>query len=105
LINEGTQTDFFIAKYATSTCSLGTNDFDKEQGLHFYPNPVNDILTVEVKAEANYTLYNLQGSIIKQGKLSPSNNTIDCNVLDSGCYMLQVTDNNNQKQTVKVIKN
>ena len=106
LINEGTQTDFFIAKYATTPCSTASAEsFEKEQGLNFYPNPVNDILTIDIKEASSYTLYNLQGRIIQQGKLSPSNSTIDCNVLDSGCYMLHVVDNNNNKQVVKVLKN
>jgi hypothetical protein len=105
LINQGSQSDFFIAKYATTPCSTASTDnFEKEQGLNFYPNPVNDILTIDIKEASSYTLYNLQGRIIQQGKLSPSNNTIDCNALDSGCYMLHVVDNNNNKQVVKVIK-
>jgi hypothetical protein len=105
LINEGTQTDFFIAKYATTPCyAASTDNFEKEQGLNFYPNPVNDILTIDIKEASSYTLYNLQGRIIQQGILSPSNNTIDCNVLDSGCYILHVIDINDNKQVVKVIK-
>jgi hypothetical protein len=105
LINQGSQSDFFIAKYATTPCSTASTDnFEKEQGLNFYPNPVNDILTIDIKEASSYTLYNLQGSIIKQGNLSPSNNTMDCSVLDSGCYMLHVIDINNNKQVVKVIK-
>jgi hypothetical protein len=106
LINEGSQTDFFIAKYATTPCSTASTDnFEKEQGLNFYPNPVNDILTIDIKEASSYTLYNLQGRIIQQGKLSPSNNTMDCSVLDSGCYLLHVIDINNNKQVVKVLKN
>ena len=105
LVNEGLQSDFFIAKYATSPCSTASTDgFEKDQGLNFYPNPVNDMLTIEVKATSNYTLYNIQGRIIQQGKLSPSNNTIDCNVLDAGVYMLEVVDNHTNKQVVKVFK-
>ncbi|CAM3786782.1 T9SS type A sorting domain-containing protein [Flavobacterium gelidilacus] len=104
LINEGSQSDFFIAKYATTSCSLSSNEFEKEQGLNFYPNPVNDILTIDIKENSNYILYNLQGRTIKQGNLSSSQNTIDCSLLVSGCYMLHVEDSNNNKQVVKVLK-
>ena len=107
LVNEGLQSDFFIAKYATSPCSTASTDgFEKKQGLNFYPNPVNDMLTIEVKEASNYMLYSIQGRIIQQGILSPSNNTIDCNVLDAGIYMLEVVDTTtNNKQVVKVVKN
>ncbi|CAM3626172.1 T9SS type A sorting domain-containing protein [Flavobacterium gelidilacus] len=110
LTNQGSQSDFFIAKYATTPCSTASTDgFDKEQGLNYYPNPVNDILTIDIKENSNFTLYNLQGRTIKQGKLSPAQNTIDCSALFSGCYMLHVEDsnnnNNNNKHVVKVIKN
>ncbi|CAM3625999.1 T9SS type A sorting domain-containing protein [Flavobacterium gelidilacus] len=106
ITNEGSQSDFFITKYATTACSTAsTEDFDKEQGLNFYPNPVNDMLTIDIKENSNYILYNLQGRIIKQGKLSSSQNTIDCSDLDSGCYMLHVEDSFNNKKVVKVLKN
>ena len=107
LTNQGAQSDFFIVKYATSPCSTASTDgFEKDQVLHFYPNPVNDMLTIEVKEASNYTLYNIQGRIIQQGKLTSSENTIDCNVLDAGVYMLEVVDTTtNNKQVVKVVKN
>ncbi|CAM3704731.1 T9SS type A sorting domain-containing protein [Flavobacterium gelidilacus] len=106
LINQGSQSDFFIAKYATTPCSTAsTEDFEKEQGINYYPNPVNNVLTIDIKENLNFTLYNLQGRIIKKGKLSQSQNTIDCSDLVSGCYMLEVIDNNDKKQVVKVLKN
>ncbi len=109
LTNQGTQSDFFIAKYATTPCTVAsTEGFEKIQRLNYYPNPVNNTLTIDIKENSNFTLYNLQGRIIKEGKLSPSQNTIDCSELVSGCYMLHVEDsnnNNNNKHVVKVIKN
>lgn len=106
LTNQGAQSDFFIAKYATTPCTTANTDsFEKEQDLNFYPNPVEDILTIDIKENSIYTLYNLQGSIIKRGKLSSSQNTIDCNELVSGVYLLEVVDNYTNKQVIKVLKN
>ena len=103
--SNGGTSDFFITKFATQACTpLANESFEKNQGVNFYPNPVNNLLTVEVKENASYTLYNLQGRIIQQGKLTQSNNTIDCSILDAGVYMLEVVDNTTKKQVAKVIR-
>ncbi|CAM3626037.1 hypothetical protein FLGE108171_06880 [Flavobacterium gelidilacus] len=46
-----------IGKYATSPCSTAsTEGFEKEQGLNYYPNPVNNTLTIDIKENSNFTL-------------------------------------------------
>ena len=104
LSNSGSQTDFFIAKYALNTCSLSTDQPILEQGINIYPNPVKDLLTVAVHEDSTFEIYTVLGKLIKQGKVSQNNNTIDCSSLPSGYYLLYLSNNSGTKQITKLVK-
>ena len=59
-----------------------------------YPNPTTGILNVtETSATATFRIYNLLGQFIIKGKLSDNN--IDVSNLNTGNYLLEITDNGN----------
>ena len=104
LTNPGGSFDFFIAKFATEPCSeLSTVDYEMES-LKIYPNPVVSQLTIAVTENANYALFNNIGQLIKTGKVSPTDNSVDLQELAKGCYLLKITTANGIVQTTKVIK-
>ncbi len=55
-----------------------------------YPNPANELLTISINREANYSLMNLNGQVFKKGKISHKENTIDISNLSFGLYFLKV---------------
>lgn len=74
----------------------------KEKAFIVYPNPVKDFIYVKTQDETTfYTLYNLSGQIVAQGKLT--NGQIDAQRLPSGVYVLKL-DNQKDKLTSKIIK-
>lgn len=88
----GPQSDFFVAKYSTSTCSLATEDFIDE-GLQIFPNPANSFFTITASEKLNYFIYNITGGLLKRGIVSETNNSIDVSDLSSGCYLVTtITD-------------
>ncbi len=103
ILNNGPQTDFFIAKYSTSVCSLSTADF-KEQGLELYPNPVENTVRVTFTEDLDYSLYTITGKLIKQGKITEQENTIDFAQLSTGTYILETTNCNGEVKKVKLLK-
>jgi hypothetical protein len=59
--------------------------------LGFYPNPANDIITLDnVSANASYEIFSSLGKTVLYGKLE--RNTIEVASLSPGIYFLQVTD-------------
>ncbi len=103
VFNIGSQSDFFVAKYSTSVCSLSNKDF-KEQGLEFYPNPVENMVKINTNENLTYTLYNIIGAQVKQGKINEQENTIDCSQLAQGTYLLQTTNQEGAIKKVKLLK-
>ncbi|WP_395054181.1 T9SS type A sorting domain-containing protein [Flavobacterium sp.] len=99
----GAQSDFFIAKFSTSVCSLGVEDF-KEQGLELAPNPVEKSVLVRTKENLNYELFTILGNKIKEGSLSELQNSIDVSDLAAGSYILKTTDNLGKVKSVKLLK-
>ncbi|PIP53688.1 MAG: hypothetical protein COX07_09380, partial [Bacteroidetes bacterium CG23_combo_of_CG06-09_8_20_14_all_32_9] len=66
-----------------------------------YPNPVNDILTINIAristgsttATPKVEIINLQGQVVKSIKLTNAKNTIDVKELIGGIYTLRmITD-------------
>ena len=104
LLATGIQSDFFVAKYSSAVCSLGTDQFSEEE-LQIYPNPVKTSASISTKEELNYVLYTLTGVELSNGKVNQYNNTIDLSAYPTGIYLLQTTaTTNGNVKTVKVIK-
>ena len=63
-----------------------------------YPNPVNDVLTVETQARANclLSIYNVSGKLVLNQKLNTPVTYIDVNLLINGLYLYHITDNDTQ---------
>lgn len=72
-------------------------------GIRVYPNPTKGILHIESTAGLkNYNLYNLQGRLVKQGKLPSSQ--IDLSDLENGLYFLRFQNQEGRAETLKVVK-
>lgn len=75
--------------------------------LKIYPNPVTDIVNIELQQKDNltYTLKDVLGNIILQGHLTKISNKIDLSKLQNGMYFLSVINEGDlQKDLIKIIK-
>ncbi|AXP81484.1 Glycosyl hydrolase catalytic core [Mariniflexile rhizosphaerae] len=86
--------------------TLSTNDININN-INIFPNPTNDYLNIELKG--NYVnpfvrLFDLTGKTIMEIKLQKDKNKIDLSSLQSGVYMLKITDVNQSFSIKKVIK-
>ena len=63
--------------------------------IKIYPNPTTDNITVRVVGESqlNYTLYDVNGRKLSNGKLQNGETSIDMSDLAAGSYVLKVTGN------------
>ncbi|MBP6128029.1 T9SS type A sorting domain-containing protein [Flavobacterium sp.] len=102
--NEGGDTDFFIAKFATQPCQPLSSESFEETNIAIYPNPVQNIFTVPVKENTKYQLYTITGVLVIEGSVTTAENTISISELSSGCYVLKLQSESNKIETVKVIK-
>jgi ligand-binding sensor domain-containing protein len=64
-----------------------------ENNVKVFPNPVKDIITIEMPAGLNIysiEIYNMQGNVVKSQKVANNQKTIDVGGLDSGVYIVRV---------------
>ncbi|SCY66959.1 T9SS type A sorting domain-containing protein [Flavobacterium caeni] len=101
MINDGPQTDFFIAKFGSSNCELAVEQYEKAHGS-VYPNPASGILNVTDRENAAYVVYSLLGQIQSSGTVG-KNGQIDIAPLAGGVYILKITMGD-QVETFKFIK-
>lgn len=74
--------------------ALNTLSFEKEQ-IAVYPNPSKGVFNIKSKIKnLNYTLVNLQGQSLQNGKVSQ--NKIDFSGFSQGIYFLELTIDNSK---------
>ena len=88
---------------------LSTDSFEKNN-FKAYPNPVNDVLYLDLKSgltkTANVFLYGMDGRLIKTFdiKTNQRNFEFDLQNVRQGIYFLDIQGANNEKKTLKIIK-
>ncbi|KQT22029.1 hypothetical protein ASG31_01410 [Chryseobacterium sp. Leaf404] len=82
----------FFTKYAKSACSnLSVEETAVEAGLQFYPNPVQDFLTIKSKNNSeSYEVYSSVGQSVLRGNLGNTNAQINMGALTAGVYYVKV---------------
>ncbi len=87
----------------TVTVTLGSPEFDKSM-LRYYPNPVNDILTISYShAIDRVVVYNLIGQRVKEISFGGNEVQVDMSGLSSGTYMVEL-HSKEQVQFIKILK-
>lgn len=73
--------------HCSSACDVGHVELSDDEVL-VYPNPTNDLVTIEFTNEAvgqlDFELYNLAGELLLRDVFSQSVNLVDVNTLRSG---------------------
>jgi len=79
------------------------SEINNPNSLNVYPNPVEDILTINIEDESynSIEIYNLEGKLVIQ---TPFKNQISVNSLETGPYILKLCLDNNTAKTVRFIK-
>lgn len=68
--------------------------FSQLQDVLVYPNPTSGEVYIEKNIASNYTIYNMSGSIVKQGAIQEVKTRIDCENLSNGIYILMLSSQN-----------
>lgn len=101
-ISQGLQQPFEIV-------TLSINDIPQIQLIvTVYPNPTVQNVTLAIKeydlTNLEYTLFDLQGRIISNGKVMQNETQIEMSGLSSANYFLKVSQANKDLKTFKIIK-
>ena len=84
--------------------SLSTTDFDTKSLFSYYPNPVNNTLTLNAQqAITNVAVFNMLGQEVIRTAPNAVSNSVDMAKLQSGAYFVQVTVGTSV-ETVRIIK-
>lgn len=95
-----------ISNTATlSAKNIGLLELNNPEIFTVYPNPANDIITLQVDnvhIGKVYAISNMAGQIILKGKITEQHQTIDINQLKAGMYLVQVINAGNK--AIKLVK-
>lgn len=101
-ISQGVQQAFEIV-------TLSTDDIPQIQLIAIvYPNPTVQNVTLFIKeydlTNLNYQLFDIQGRIISNDKITQNETEIEMTSLASAQYFLKISDSKNDLKTFKIIK-
>jgi hypothetical protein len=73
--------------------------------VRVYPNPVDDLLSLNFDSEGTYDLLiaDLSGTVVYKNKVSGSSHVIDASSYASGTYLLSIENAQKQRTVVKVV--
>lgn len=90
--------------YGNKTANLAIPEFEKENSVNLYPNPVLNHFTLNI-APAKVQVYAISGQLVKS--FTPNGNTdfqYGVSELKTGLYVVKAIDENNKVQVMKFIK-
>jgi len=97
--------DFYIDNFSITSTSLGLEDVNTSSNFTYFPNPVNNVLSIKAQASIDsITVYNMLGQTVVRSTPNTTTTTVDMSGLQTGAYFVQVAINNSI-ETVRVIKN
>ena len=78
--------------------------------LNIFPNPTSESITISIEnsniKKVKYTICDINGRLIKEGKIKTDNEVLDISSFDSGVYLIKVNDKQgNLIAANKLIKN
>lgn len=87
--------------------SLGVNDISALDAIYLYPNPSKSVLNIAVnnsELPESYTIYNSIGQVIKTVKVSTEADlSVNTSAYNTGVYLITISKDN-QKKTLRFIK-
>jgi hypothetical protein len=97
----GNEFIFYVTRADTST-SLKSDA--ATPGLRVYPNPVDDVLTLDSENRNNerIDIYSLSGKMVLSSRFT---DRVQVSTLHTGTYILVLTDRHGRSEKIKFIKN
>jgi hypothetical protein len=87
--------------------NLGNQNQENRNTFTIYPNPSNNFITIDFQNDfqdkTKYKIFDIIGRIVKEGEIKNSE-TINIEELNSGNYIIEVVNENQQKLINKFIK-
>ncbi len=91
--------DFFVEVVSKSLIS---STAEEELSTTIYPSPVGDLLQLDTDLQfESFKIYNFFGQMVKKGSTFTK---LDVSILNSGMYILELSDNKGLLQTQKFMK-
>ena len=102
-VSQGVQQPFEIV-------TLGVDDFPTiTLAMLLYPNPTTSLVNLKIEnldtENLEYQLYDLQGKLLSNKKITQDETQINMESLASAIYLLKIFDSNKPIKTFKIIKN
>lgn len=99
---DGTNIMYKITSNSSGYKPLINNNAEPLQSFEIYPNPASDILHVKGDGQLKYLITDITGRSLQEGDIQDE--IVDIKNLAAGCYIINITNDREYKQSIKFIK-
>ena len=96
--------DFYIQTLEVPAPILTAVNLISEQNVSVYPNPFNDVLTIESTEASRIYVVDLTGKLLLKKEINSSSTTLNTGTLSSGVYILNVIKYDGTSVSYKLVK-
>ena len=102
--NDGWASDVFVTRINTNvTPNIGYNDIEAAKS-NIYPNPATSTVFVETNGNAQVSIIDMTGRVIKEMETTGNVSTINIEDINEGIYFIMIQDDNNRIVEKLVVK-
>ncbi|PZD77246.1 T9SS type A sorting domain-containing protein [Mesonia sp. K7] len=104
-ISNGIPTGESIAFTYTYDSTTNTKNADlSNMGINVLNTYTKDFIHLKLQYPISVKTYDITGKTVKTSRLAAGNQQVNINNLNSGVYLLEFTNSNNKKATIKIVK-
>ena len=107
--DEGVVNAFIQQSYDISVITDATQEEKINLTISTYPNPTTDLLIIEINNieldHFNYSVYDISGREICSNNINSNKTQISLNTMETGTYLVNVSDKYKQIKTFQIVKN
>lgn len=86
--------------FTTNNIQVGVNE-PTNSGLRLWPNPTSGSITIEVDADMDLSVFDLQGRLLARQSVQKGLNSIDLSTLQDGLYFIKTSEGTVSKMMVR----
>ncbi len=88
----------------TNDCPANSIQDEITGNIDFYPNPTNNIISLESKEDSQLNIYSIEGKLLQSTSLNKGKSNINLSLYGKGNFILETTSTSGRKTAIATVK-
>jgi len=88
----------------TNDCPANSFQDEITRNINFYPNPTDNIISLETKEDSQLNIYSIEGKLLQSTNLNKGKSNINLSLYGKGNFILETISTNGRKTAISTVK-